>query len=385
MISKLIKPLRRAFDRQSAPDDAPQPWRRETVAEADQRFRAEALASAAPEPPAADDSAQPDDLIIGFNHSWSDDRGIGLQGWAFSAHGPLEEAELWLGDRAVSLGNLYPRPDLRAYYPDAPTMAGFSVYVPRPAEHDVRVTAMVAGRRVEQSAQVSGLPILEPTVSTTAVLTLFEEFKALVNERHLSVLEIGSRIVSPGAPSKRAMFPGASRYVGFDYHPDDNTDIVGDAHRLSEHVGVGQFDAIFSLSVLEHLAMPWVAAMEINKALAPGGIAFHCTHFAWPAHDLPWDFWRFSDEGLKAVFSPALGFRTIKAGMYTPVRLHPDEVPLGQEMLPLHTAYGGSAILSEKIAEIDGSRFRWQTNLDEVLSDESQYPIESGRIRAEEG
>ena len=153
---------------------------------------------------------------------------------------------------------------------------------------------------------------------------------------------------------------------------------------MSQHVGVGQFDAIFSLSVLEHLAMPWVAAMEINKALAPGGFSFHCTHFAWPAHDLPWDFWRCSDEGLKALFSPALGFKTIKAGMYTPVRLHPDEVPIGQEMLPLHTAYGGSAILSEKVAEIDGSRFRWQTGIDEVLSADSHYPTESGRVRAEE-
>jgi hypothetical protein len=359
----------------------PGPRQQETVAEAEQRYglRAE------PSEPPVDAGPAEDDLVIGFNHSWSDERGVGLQGWAFSKLGPLEEVELWLGEHRVPIKDWVPRPDLRTYYPDAPTMAGFAVHVPRPAEHDVRVTAKVDGRRVERSARVSGLPILEPTVSTTAVLTLFEEFKALVNERHLSVLEIGSRIVSPGAPSKRAMFPGASRYVGFDYHPDDNTDIVGDAHRLSEHVGIGQFDAIFSLSVLEHLAMPWVAAMEINKALVPGGIAFHCTHFAWPAHDLPWDFWRFSDEGLKAVFSPALGYRTIKAGMYTPVRLHPDDVPLGQEMLPLHTAYGGSAILSEKIAEIDGSRFRWQTSLDEVLSTESQYPIESGLVRAAEG
>ena len=372
MLSRLIRPIRQVLG--GRPDD--------TAAAA----TTPAAEPGGPVVPAARIAAEdPDSLVIGFNHSWSDDKGVGLQGWAFSPLGPLEQVELWLDGRAVPIASLYPRPDLRIHYPDAPTDAGFAVYVPRRAEHRVRVTATVAGRRVERSELVSGLPILAPSVPVDAVLTLFEEFKEEVNRRGLRVLEIGSRIISPGAPSKRTMFPGASSFVGFDYHPDDNTDVVGDAHRLSHHVGIGAFDAIFSLSVFEHLAMPWLVAMEINKALAPGGITFHCSHFAWPAHDLPWDFWRYSDEGLKVLFSPALGFRTRKAGMYTPVRLHPDDVPLGQEMLPLHTAYGGSAILSEKVAEIDESRFRWDTGLDEVLPPASQYPTESGRVRAGKG
>ena len=97
----------------------------------------------------------------------------------------------------MPIASLYPRPDLRVHYPDAPVDAGFAVYVPRRAEHRVRVTATVAGRRVERSTAVSGLPILEPTVPVDAVLTLFEEFKEEVNRRGLRVLEIGSRIISP--------------------------------------------------------------------------------------------------------------------------------------------------------------------------------------------
>jgi SAM-dependent methyltransferase len=183
--------------------------------------------------------------------------------------------------------------------------------------------------------------------------------------------------VSPGSRSKRDLFPRARSYVGFDYHPDSNTDVVGDAHRLSEYFGAGEFDAVFSISVLEHLAMPWVAAMEINKVLAPGGITYHSTHFTWPAHEVPWDFWRYSDEGLKALFSAALGFETCQAGMYAPVRIYLDDVVAGQEMLPLHAGFGGSAILTRKVAEIDRDRFRWQTNLDEILPPASAYPLDA--------
>jgi hypothetical protein len=320
----------------------------------------------------------PEDLIIGFNHSWSDDAGIGLLGWAFSKLGPVEHAEIWLDGHRLPITAWQARPDLRAFYPDAPIDSGFTVYVPRTAEHHVRITATVANRQVERSVVVSGLPKAGPE-KTQQVLTLFEDFKELVNQRELRVLEIGSRIVSPGSESKRTLFPRARSYVGFDYYGDANTDVVGDAHRLTEYVGTGQFDAIFSLSVFEHLAMPWVVAMEINKALALGGFSFHSSHFAWPEHDMPWDFWRYSDEGLKVLFSSALGFKTRGVGMYAPLRLHADAVLPGEEMFPLHVAYGGAAILSEKVAEIDETRFRWFASPEEILSPESHYPLKSGR------
>src|SRR6202046_1911736 len=221
----------------------------------------------------------PDDLVIGFNHSWSDDKGVGLLGWAFSKLGPLEQTEIWLDGHRLPITAWQDRPDLRAFYPDAPVQSGFTVYVPRTAEHHRRITAKAASRQVQRSVVVSGLP-KAGAENTKQVLTLFEDFKNLVNSQGLRVLEIGSRIVSPGSVSKRSWFSGARSYVGFDYYGDDNTDVVGDAHCLTEYVGTGQFDAIFSLSVFEHLAMPWVAAMEINKALVPGGLSFHSGPFA---------------------------------------------------------------------------------------------------------
>jgi hypothetical protein len=150
--------------------------------------------------------------------------------------------------------------------------------------------------------------------------------------------------------------------------------VVGDAHRLSAYLGTRRFDAVFSISVLEHIAMPWVLAREINKVLEMGGVTFHATHFAWPLHEAPWDFWRFSDEGLKVLFSPPVGFETVKAGLFHPVQLHPDTLVEGQEVMALTPSFAGTAILAKKVAEVDEGTLAWDTKVDDVVGESSRYP-----------
>lgn len=58
--------------------------------------------------------------------------------------------------------------------------------------------------------------------------------------------------------------------------------------------------------------MPWVVAIEINKLFEIGGVTYHLTHPAWPLHERPWNFWRFSDDGLRVLFSKPMGFEIIK-------------------------------------------------------------------------
>ena len=71
-------------------------------------------------------------------------------------------------------------------------------------------------------------------------------------------------------------------------------DVMGDAHKLSDYFDKDSFDVIFSMSVFEHLAMPWKVALELNKVLKPGGMMLHTTHQTWPLHEEPWDYWRYS-------------------------------------------------------------------------------------------
>ena len=138
------------------------------------------------------------------------------------------------------------------------------------------------------------------------------------NKQGMRILEIGSREVT-GDSNARNKFSKAE-YIGFDYYPGNNVDVVGDAHQLSSYFnGVEKFDIIYSSACFEHFAMPWVVSTEIAKLLKVGGIVFIETHFSFSSHERPWHFFQFSDMVLKVLFSETLGFECIEAGMSNPM------------------------------------------------------------------
>ena len=138
------------------------------------------------------------------------------------------------------------------------------------------------------------------------------------NKPGMRVLEIGSREVT-GSSNDRKEFAKA-KYVGFDYYPGENVDVVGDAHKLSSYFeDEEQFDIVYSSACFEHFAMPWVVAVEISKVLKVGGIVFVETHFSFSSHERPWHFFQFSDMALKVLFSESLGFECVEAGMSNPI------------------------------------------------------------------
>jgi SAM-dependent methyltransferase len=141
---------------------------------------------------------------------------------------------------------------------------------------------------------------------------LFQQFIARVAERGGSLLEIGSRARSGHV--YRTAFPAEVEYVGLDVMAGPNVDVVGDAHHLSRHLD-RSFDFAFSISVFEHLLMPWKAAIELNRVLNPGGLAYIHSHPAWPLHELPWDFWRFSDNAWRGLFNRHTGFEVVETEM----------------------------------------------------------------------
>lgn len=138
------------------------------------------------------------------------------------------------------------------------------------------------------------------------------------NKPGMRILEIGSREVT-GSSNARHKFANAE-YVGFDYYPGTNVDVVGDAHKLSSYFKEGeQFDIVYSSACFEHFAMPWLVATEIAKVLKMEGYVFVETHFSFSSHERPWHFFQFSDMALKVLFSNALGFECIEAGMSNPI------------------------------------------------------------------
>lgn len=315
-----------------------------------------------------------EDLLWSIDDSWSDDYFLALRGWIAHRQGKLDNVFIAIGDTKVHIDNWHDRPDVIAALPFATDVkCGFWVQIPRASEHRFRFEANTGAVESYSEATLLGSATQQPA-EFSHMGGLFHEFVDYVNANKLKVLEIGSRIVGDYSTSKRTLFNADVSYTGFDYYPDQNTDVVGDAHKLSSYFSERSFDAVFSLSVFEHLAMPWVVAMEINKILKPSGVTYHSTHFSWPLHEAPWDFWRFSDEGLKVLFSRPIGFEVSKCGFFHPLRMHLEDQLEGQESLPLNKGFGGVAILATKISDTDKKTFNWKIDIEDVLSEDSHYP-----------
>ena len=191
------------------------------------------------------------------------------------------------------------------------------------------------------------------------------------NKTGFRVLELGSRNVT-GA-NQRSRFSNAD-YVGFDFYDGENVDVVGDAHMLSTYFSSNEkFDLIFSSAVFEHLHMPWVAAVEIQKLLKVGGYVFIETHFSYSSHERPWHFFQFSDMGLRALFNDALGFDLIETGMSNPISGYFAHNADGYlKHLPITELYCHSEIFCRKRCDIDD--FDWSNVRMDSIVDGTRYP-----------
>jgi SAM-dependent methyltransferase len=123
------------------------------------------------------------------------------------------------------------------------------------------------------------------------------------------VLEIGTRRTEEGAPTTRRHWAHpTAEYVTSDFMQGLDVDVVADAEKLTDTFGAESFDAVIACSVFEHVKRPWLASGEIGKVLRPGGRTYVQTHFAFPLHAYPHDYWRFTREALATLFGPEAGF-----------------------------------------------------------------------------
>jgi len=77
---------------------------------------------------------------------------------------------------------------------------------------------------------------------------------------------------------------------------------VADATQC-DHVPSETYDAIFSISVFEHISKPWEAAKHLTRLLKPGGIVYHVAPFSYFYHGAPADYWRFTPDAFKVLFN----------------------------------------------------------------------------------
>ena len=204
---------------------------------------------------------------------------------------------------------------------------------------------------------------------TTSTYLMVRDFFSWINDHPepINVLEIGSRARSGN--NSRSRIDDRHSYVGTDLMPGENVDVVADAHQLSEHIEHNTVDAVFGLSVIEHVAMPWKMAIELNRILKTGGRAMFMTHHTWPLHDYPFDFWRYSEQSWNAIFNARTGFRVVEATLGEEGRVLP-------ELQTFDTLFGmdsigflSSSVVVEKVGDTELS---WDVPVEEVY--EGSYP-----------
>lgn len=199
-----------------------------------------------------------------------------------------------------------------------------------------------------------------------------KHLREIGNKPGMRILEIGSREVTGESVARQEY--SKAKYVGFDYYPGKNVDVVGDAHRLSTYFETEEkFDIVYSSACFEHFAMPWVVAIEIAKVLKVGGLVFIETHFSFSSHERPWHFFQFSDLALRVLFPEALGFECIEAGMSNPIVGRFSS--LADEYLrykPVSGLYCHSEYLGKKTRDVED--FSWRKiDLTSVVG-ETKYP-----------
>lgn len=92
-------------------------------------------------------------------------------------------------------------------------------------------------------------------------------------------------------------------YVGLDYPATAGAlygtrpHVFGDAAALP--FADASFDTVMLLDVLEHVSEPEAALHEASRVLVAGGRLLVTIPFAYPLHDLPHDYQRFTGPGLE--------------------------------------------------------------------------------------
>lgn len=136
-----------------------------------------------------------------------------------------------------------------------------------------------------------------------------------VREQAMPLMNPGVKILDAGAGREHEqhlreelLATGATLHT-CDFCAGPGVDFVADVSAMPFEDG--SYDIVLNTQVLEHVRDPARVVRELTRVLKPGGNLFLTTPQSSPLHNLPWNFFNFTNLGLRLLFEEA-GLEVIK-------------------------------------------------------------------------
>ena len=126
-------------------------------------------------------------------------------------------------------------------------------------------------------------------------------------KRYGHIFKKENKILDIGSGNKEAL----SNVVNMDISKFENVDVVADGANLP--FGDNVFDTVVTETTLEHVKSPGLVLSEIKRCLKSNGYVFAVIPFVCPYHGFPFDYQRYSADGIKVLFKD---FEQIEIGIY---------------------------------------------------------------------
>jgi SAM-dependent methyltransferase len=128
---------------------------------------------------------------------------------------------------------------------------------------------------------------------------------------HGICLDLGGEKIGTRSKFKPNLVPGDLWYylnIDFAVGPD----LIADAHSLPFVCDL--FDCVVCCEVLEHLQDPLLCSREIFRVLKPDGVLLISAPFMFPIHADPFDYYRFTPQGLVKMLNDYSNLEIIPMG-----------------------------------------------------------------------
>ncbi len=308
---------------------------------------------------------------------WADASGTFLQGWMHAEDLAVQSISVRSNGPSVT-AERQEREDLLHFWPGMPEVVhgGFRVYLPGVPGPTVTITAHTARGPIHQVARLPNHQL--PDVQDGERLSDIEAQVAafIAHAPPGPVLALGVRATTPeGALKLREQF-GRREVIGVDIHPGPGVDVVGDVHELSTLFPRNHFSIVYSSSVLEHVAAPWLVAAQCALVTREGGLNIHQSPWLWPTHAAPNDFWRMSTGGLAQLFSAELGFAVRWSSEFGAATMFPHGQWRAEALnMPTLSSGAGAQIVVEKVNDA-ASSVTWPYSTDIGGRIAREYPVD---------